>query len=66
MSKFDHVVQLWNDDAGFRAAFRADPAQALAERGIALTEEEQAALAEVDLDAGDAELSARMAAKKNC
>ena len=57
--KFGKLIDRWTQDAGFRAAVRKDPLGAIAAAGVALTDEEKAAVAAIDWSLSDTELANR-------
>jgi hypothetical protein len=54
------MVERWMGDEGFRHALKADPVGTAEREGYNLSDEEKAALADMDLNQSDAELRSRL------
>jgi hypothetical protein len=54
------MVERWMADEGFRHALKADPVGTAEREGYNLSDEEKAALADIDLNQSDAELQSRL------
>jgi hypothetical protein len=53
------LIERWNGDTRFRAEVRADPVAAIERTGVALSEEQRAAVRATDWSLSDAELARR-------
>ena len=56
----NEIIERWSSDEAFRTEMRADPVAAAERHGFQLSDEERQALASVDLNQSDEELSQRI------